>query len=296
MLLGIKPTVDFVFKKVFGSPENIPVLIGLLNAILKLAHPIVHAEVLNPFSYQEFADDKLVVLDIRARDSAGRWLNIEMQVAVFAGLLQRLVYYACTMYVDQLEPGQGYADLRSAISICLLNKRLFRDDTIPHHRFRLADPEHGMEVSDSIELHTVELTKYDLQEATIPSASAIEQWAFFFLFADGYEPERLRALLPGVEFQQAISLVEAIAAKTEDRMMYDQRLKAQRDYQWGLDSARQEGRQEGWEGGELSGRIQVLQELLGEESSSTASLRERTISELSGILADLQQRLRSRES
>jgi hypothetical protein len=30
MLLGIRPTVDFVFKKVFGSPENIPVLIGLL--------------------------------------------------------------------------------------------------------------------------------------------------------------------------------------------------------------------------------------------------------------------------
>jgi flagellar biosynthesis/type III secretory pathway protein FliH len=99
-----------------------------------------------------------------------------------------------------------------------------------------------------------------------------------------------------VEFQRAISVVEAIAAKTEDRMMYDQRLKAQRDYQWGLDSARQEGRQEGWEGGELSGRIQVLQELLGEPSSSTASLRERTISELSTMLEDLRQRLRSRGS
>jgi len=147
MLLGIKPTVDFVFKKIFGSPENIPVLIGLLNAILKLAHPIVHVEILNPFSYQEFADDKLIVLDVRARDSAGRWLNIEMQVTVFTGLLQRLVYYACTMYIDQLDPGQSYADLRSAISICLLNKKLFRDDTIPHHRFRLADPEHEMEVS-----------------------------------------------------------------------------------------------------------------------------------------------------
>ena len=44
-------------------------------------------------------------------------------------------------------------------------------------------------------------------------------------------------------------------------MMYDQRLKAQRDYQWGLDSAWEEGRQEGWEGGELSGRIQTLQEI-----------------------------------
>jgi hypothetical protein len=39
------------------------------------------------------------------------------------------------------------------------------------------------------------------------------------LFADRYEPERLRELLPGVEFQQAISVVETIAAKTEDRMM-----------------------------------------------------------------------------
>jgi predicted transposase/invertase (TIGR01784 family) len=296
MLLGIKPTVDFVFKKVFGSPENIPVLIGLLNAILKLAHPIVHVEILNPFSYQEFGDDKLVVLDIRARDSVGRWLNIEMQVTVFAGLLQRLVYYACTMFVDQLEPGQSYTDLRSAISICLLNKRLFRDDAIPHYRFRLADPEHDMEVSDSIEVHTVELTKYNLQEETISAAPAIEQWAFFFLFADGYEPERLRALLPGVEFQRAISVVEAIAAKTEDRMMYDQRLKAQRDYQWGMDSARQEGRQEGLEKGESVGKIQILQQLLGEESSSTAVLRERTTSELSTMLADLQQRLRSRES
>jgi flagellar biosynthesis/type III secretory pathway protein FliH len=154
----------------------------------------------------------------------------------------------------------------------------------------------------------VELRKYHLQEETISTAPAIEQWAFFFLFADRYEPQRLRELLPGVEFQQAISVVEAIAAKTEDRKMYDQRLKAQRDYQWGLDSAREEGReqgreegreegrQEGWQRGELAGKIQLLQQLLGEESSSTESLRERTISELSTMVADLQERLRSRES
>jgi predicted transposase/invertase (TIGR01784 family) len=300
MPLGIKPTVDFVFKKVFGSPENVAVLIGLLNAILKLPHPIVYVEILNPFSYQEFADDKLIVLDIRARDSADRWLNIEMQVTIFAGLLQRLVYYAGTMYVGQLAPGQNYSDLQSAISICLLTKKLFRDDTVPHHRFRLADPEHGREISETIEVHTVELAKYNLQEATVSSAPEIEQWAFFFLYADRYEPERLRELLPGIEFQQAISVVEAISAKTEDRMMYDQRLKAQRDYQWGLDSARKEGmekgREEGRKEGELLGKIRILQELLGEEPSSSESLDERKIGELSEILADLQQRLRSRES
>ncbi len=94
--------------------------------------------------------------------------------------------------------------------------------------------------------------------------------------------------------------------------MYDQRLKAQLDYQWGLNSARQkgweegmekgreegreEGRKEGRQEGELLGKIRILQELLGDEPSSSETLDERTIGELSGILANLQQRLRSRDS
>ena len=106
MPLGIKPTVDFAFKKIFGSPENVHALIGLLNAILKLPRPITQVTIRNPFNYQEFAEAKQIVLDIRAQDGAGRWLNIEMQVSVFGGLVERLVYYACSLYVDQLESGQ----------------------------------------------------------------------------------------------------------------------------------------------------------------------------------------------
>jgi predicted transposase/invertase (TIGR01784 family) len=102
MPLGIRPTVDFAFKKIFGSPEHSQALIGLLNAILRPEPPITSVEILNPFSYQEFAGDKQVVLDVRARDAAGRLLNVEMQVAIFSGLLERLVYYACRLFVDQL--------------------------------------------------------------------------------------------------------------------------------------------------------------------------------------------------
>ncbi len=78
MALGIKPTVDFAFKKTFGSEESVLALIGLLNAILKLPSPITDVEILNPFNYQEFVGDKQIVLDIKARDSMGRMLNIEM--------------------------------------------------------------------------------------------------------------------------------------------------------------------------------------------------------------------------
>ena len=298
MPLGIKPTVDFVFKKVFGSPENVSVLIGLLNAILELPRPIVQVEILNPFSYQDFAADKLIVLDVRARDAEGRWLNVEMQVTVYGGLLPRLVYYACSLYVDQLQSSQNYADLRPAISICLLREDLFRDTLTPHHRFRLVDPEHARELAEAIEVHTVELLKYDVDAESVATASAIDKWVFFLLHADEYGPEQLRTWLPDQEFQQAITTIESIASKTEDRIMYDQREKAQRDYRWAMDGARDEGikigTEQGLERGSLTGKIQLLQQLLNQEPASTASLLERSLEELAALLSDLQQQLRSR--
>ncbi len=302
MPLGIKPIVDFAFKKIFGSPENVQALIGLLNAILKLVNPITQVEILNPFSYQDFADDKLIVLDVRARDSTGRWLNIEMQVSIVSGLTKRLVYYACSLYVDQLEAGQKYARLQPAISICLLSQVLYHDSGVAHHRFRLCDPEQDRELADGIEVHTVELAKYNLEEARISEANKIEQWAFFLLFADQYDSDRLRELLSAVEFQQAISVIETIAAKTEDRTMYDDREKAQRDYRWAIEGAREEGLEEGLEKGlekgreegSTAGKIQILQEILGDTPLPTEDLLQRGHDELSIMLADLQQRLRLR--
>ena len=79
--LGIKAFVDFAFKMIFGSPENSIALIGLLNAILELERPITEVTILNPFNRKEFETDKFIVLDIKARDSAGRLFNIEMGTA-----------------------------------------------------------------------------------------------------------------------------------------------------------------------------------------------------------------------
>ena len=200
MRLGIKPTVDFAFKKIFGSPQNSDALIGLLNAILDLDRPIVAVEVLNPFSYQEFAESKLIVLDVRCRDSAGRWLNVEMQVSVYAGLIERLVYYACSMYVDQLSQGGNYALASPAISICLLNHVLFQESSQAHHRFQMQDRASGRRLDNAIEVHTVELTKYNLDEETISEGSKLEQWAFLLLLAQDYDASTLKRLLPGIEF------------------------------------------------------------------------------------------------
>jgi hypothetical protein len=45
MPLGIRPIIDFAFKKTFATPENRPCLISLLNAILRPKEPIVDVKV-----------------------------------------------------------------------------------------------------------------------------------------------------------------------------------------------------------------------------------------------------------
>ncbi len=71
MLLGISPMVDFAFAMIFGTPENASALIGLINAVLQLADPVVAVEIRNPFNRKEFEDGKLIVLDVRCQDSKG---------------------------------------------------------------------------------------------------------------------------------------------------------------------------------------------------------------------------------
>lgn len=296
--LGIKPTVDFAFKKIFGSPDNVQPLIGLLNAVLDRRPAISEVHILNPFNVQDFAGDKLVVLDLRARDASGELLNIEMQVSPHQGLLQRLVYYAAELYTEQLTEGDAYSSLHQAISICLISHSLFKDSEQPHHRFQQIDLESGRELSDGIEVHTVELPKYHLDRRTIAQASPIEQWAFFLLHADQYSGAELRNLLPSIEHQQAITVVESIFGKQQDRLMYDQRLKAERDHRWMMESARAEAREQGLEAGleqgVVAGKIQALQEVLGDRQQPTEELAKLAPKELERKLAALQTRLNDR--
>ena len=165
---------------------------GLINAILELQRPIDTVVILNPFSYQEFAESKAIVLDVRCRDTLGRWLNVEMQISVYPGLLERLVYYACSMYVNQLQIGENYARLTPSISICLLEKPVFGGVDQAHHRFQMVDVRTGRELEKAIEVHTVELTKYNLPERSISFASKLEQWVFLLLHAQAYDAAQLK--------------------------------------------------------------------------------------------------------
>ena len=93
----IDPKIDCVFKALLGSEQNRNLLVHFLNAVLvdDLTAPITEAEILNPYNDKEFLDDKLSVVDVKAKDSEGRLYQIEIQLLTYRHLPERMVYTWC---------------------------------------------------------------------------------------------------------------------------------------------------------------------------------------------------------
>jgi predicted transposase/invertase (TIGR01784 family) len=297
MLIGIRPINDFAFKKTFGSPENKQALISLLNAILGLRNPIIDVTIENPYSLQDFKDDKLSILDIKAIDQTGAIYDVEIQLSIFSGLIQRIVFYGCEIYTDQLRAGDDYALLKPAYSICLLDGVLWHDSKKVHHAFRFTDLESGRTLNDTLEIHTLELGRYQRQERELATASLLDCWLYWLLHAHEYEPEELLKLFPQEAIRQATQTITQIAQVTEDKAMYDSREKAIRDQQWLLNASRQEGVIEGKIEGKIEGRIEtirMLQEILNLPVGTNSDFEGKTLEQLQSIAADLQDRVRNR--
>ncbi len=307
MLIGIRPTNDFAFKKTFGSPANKVALISLLNAILELPTPIVDVTIENPFNLQDFQDDKLSILDIKAIDQAGAIYDVEVQLPSYSGLIQRFVFYGCEIYAGQLRAGDDYSQLKPAFSICLVDGKIWKDSAQVHHRFQFIDRNSGRTLNDTLEIHTLELGCYHLKEKDLATASILDCWLYWLIHAHEYEPEELLRLFPQAAIQHATQTLTRIAEVTEDKAMYDSREKAIRDKQWehnallneGFLKGKIEGKIEGKLEGKIEGEIKIirmLQEILQIPVSTELEFAGLSLAELQTQVASLQERIRQRHS
>jgi hypothetical protein len=75
--VGISPRVDLVFQRIFGAPGSEPLLIDLLNSVLRPRHPIAEVRLLNPVLSPEAHDGRLIVVDLVAIDDQGAQVQVE---------------------------------------------------------------------------------------------------------------------------------------------------------------------------------------------------------------------------
>jgi predicted transposase/invertase (TIGR01784 family) len=106
----LKPTNDYVFKRLFGDESNKKVLISLLNAIL---HIKIRDVALFP---QEIPRKgpflKTAILDIVAQLDNDTHVDIEMQALFHKEYLDRILYYWAELFTRQPVKGETHYTLK----------------------------------------------------------------------------------------------------------------------------------------------------------------------------------------
>src|SRR5208282_3546095 len=159
-MFKVNPRVDFAFKILFGSEENKDILLPFVNSVLSLANPLTKITLLNPYNHKTHSTGKLSILDIKAADEKGNIYHIEMQMNDELDYDQRALYYWSKIYSQQLSEGESFSNLKKTISIHLLNFNHF-DDPDYHNIFHLLNTKTHRRYSEDLELHFIELKKFD---------------------------------------------------------------------------------------------------------------------------------------
>jgi len=216
----IDPKIDCVFKALLGSEDNRALLIHFLNAMLgeTLPSPVTDVVILNPYNEREFLDDKLSIVDVKARDAQERLYQIEIQLLAYRDLPARILYAWTDLYSQQLHSGQDYSALQPTYSIWLLAEDLLPDEPAYLHRYWLRD-DRGRALLDHGGIWLVELNKFHADRVETEQ----HRWLKFLNEGERLDADDLPPWMQTNEMKQAMSTLKAFSEKERAYHAYQAR-------------------------------------------------------------------------
>ncbi|SQC85099.1 transposase and inactivated derivative [Clostridium perfringens] len=258
----LNPQIDFVFKKIFGTEKNKPILINFLNAVIKPTTPIKDVEIKNNDIDKDFIEDKFSRLDVKATTSNKEHINIEIQVKNEYNMIQRTLYYWSKMYSEQIQNRDNYSKLERTVCINILNFKYLKNDKY-HNAYRLKEITSNEELTDLQEIHFIELPKFNEignkeYVENVEKMDALEKWLEFLVEPESNTVRQLE--LSNEEIKLAKSELYRLSMDSKEREQYNMREKAIYDRISALENAEAKGKLEG----KLESKLEVVKESLSQ--------------------------------
>ena len=224
----IDPKIDCVFKALLGAEENRNLLVHFLNAILSsdLAAPIATVEILNPYNEREYLEDKLSIVDVKARDSQDHVYQVEIQLLNYAHLPARILYTWADIYSQQLQSGNDYDQLKPTYAIWLLAENLIKGNDDYAHTYKFRD-EQGRTLVDHGGVWLLELDKFKAQRIETEQ----QRWLRFFKDGEQLDDVALPDWMSTEEMRQAMGTLRQFSEKERDYHAYQARQNFLREQQ-----------------------------------------------------------------
>lgn len=217
----LKVTNDVIFQMIFGKTSNERITKKFLERILGIEIESLSLDT-NKRLIGEEIQRKIGRIDVKARLNDGTKVAIEMQVASYYYMPERLLYYWAESYTGDLKRGEDYEKLDKTIAILLSVTNIERLNNIEegHTKWEIRE-EHQKELklTDKLEIHIIELDKIKNEEQT--------KKVDWLNFIKGEKIDMKRDL--DKELREAIEELERITKDPETRELYYQRAKDLRD-------------------------------------------------------------------
>jgi predicted transposase/invertase (TIGR01784 family) len=262
------PKVDVAFKFLFGDQRSKDILSDFLKAVLPglAREEFEELAIADPQLKRDFAGDKLEILDVNLRTGSGKSIDIEIQVCAVPGMRSRVSYYQANMITGQLGAGGQYKDLKQVISIIITDYDFIPESGRYHTVFRMLEEEEHFAFNDLAEIHVLNMAR--LGEG---DEGKLADW-LRFIGAGGEEDLKMAAGKDAV-IREAYCKLQEMSEDEGRRMVYEARIKAQRDEYARIQGARERGREEGME----RGRREIAKAALGR------GMAPETVSEITGL-------------
>ncbi len=253
----LKVKNDFIFQKIFGQLENKEILISFLNAILGLEEDkrLEDIEILeNTKLKKDSIDDKLGILDIRAKTIVGEHINIEIQLVNQYNMDKRTLFYWSKIFAEQLKEGQPFNELKKTITINILDFNYIGVDSYNTVFHLWEDNYKDYKLTDVLEIRFIELQKF--RKAKPDLSKPLDRWLVFIEDSPEEVLEMVMKSEPAIA--KAEEILEYLGSLDEVKRYYEAREMAIHDEVTRITGAKEEGRIEG----RIEGKIDIARRLI----------------------------------
>ena len=261
---------DWAVKRMLRDKANFGVLEGLITVLL--GEKITIEEILESEGNQETEDDKFNRVDIKAKDSKGAIIIVEVQLTTHLYYLERILYGVAKAITEHISLGQRYSNVKKVYSINILYFDLGKGADYLYHGINTFK---GVHTGDTLQINIKEnnVIKMKTPEEVFPeyylirvnefndvATTPIEEWL------DYLKNGRIKddTTTPGLaEAREKLLYMQMTRA---DQLAYERHLDALAVQSDAFETARIEGHAEGWatglEEGKAEGRAEGRAEAL----------------------------------
>ncbi len=269
----LKPTNDYVFKRLFGKVGNENITKKLLESITHEKYTQIELDS-TPILEQDLLNDKIGILDIKVKTETEE-IDIEMQVAKQEQIIDRMLWYTSGMYYKSIKKGELYSKTKRVVGIVFVQHTIkgLENEGL-HSVYNFSSRKTHTILTKKEELHIIQIDKLGSEK----ELEELSNWVKFLIAPESVEEsimEKYEGIKKAKEELDKISQDEIEIRRAE---MRDEAIRNTASY---YDSGYKKGREAGMEEGIKEGSVNQTKKIA--KSMKEKGIDIATIFEITGL-------------